>query len=1056
YTSGSTGRPKGVVVTHRNVVNFFAGMEDVLGGDEQGVWLATTSLSFDISVLELLWPLTRGFKVVIQSERPRTLHAQEVDEAVARREMDFSLFYFASDENQGGANIYQLLIEGAKFADENGFAAVWTPERHFHPFGGLYPNPSVTSAAIAAVTSRVQIRAGSVVIPLHDPVRVAEEWSVVDNLSGGRAAVSFASGWNPGDFVFEPDSYEKRHEVMYRKIETVRRLWRGESVERVGGGGREVELRIHPRPVQPELPVWITAAGSPETFKTAGRMGAGLLTHLLGQSVEELEEKIRLYREAWREAGHGPGEGHVSLMLHTFVGDDMGYVRERVKKPFTDYLRSSVGLLRDAARSLGRDVDPAHFTEEDMAAVLEHAFNRYFESSALLGTPDSCLRMVNRLKAAGVDEVACLIDFGVEPREVLSNLRHLKSLKERSNASEPAPREDHSFAAQIGRHGVTHLQCTPAMARMLVGEPETLEALRTVGHLLVGGEALPESLAAQLREVAPGELRNMYGPTETTIWSTTHAVEEVDGPVPIGRPIANTTVRILDKNLDLLPEGVAGELYLGGEGLARGYLNRPALTADRFVPDPFSREPGARLYRTGDLARYLSGGVVEFLGRTDAQLKVRGHRVEAGEVEAALEQHAGVREAVVVARADASGENRLLAYVVPHEAARAPSPSALGPAEAERVLEGLQPFRLPNGMTVATLSGFRASVAYHEIFVDEVYLRHGITLRDGDCVFDVGANVGFFSLYASTKRRGLKVYAFEPIPRTFEVLRANVTLHGLDARLFNVGVADAAGEAEFTFYPQMPGLSGRYSDREQDKAVTRAIVSTYLRDSGDEGARAVLDDDELAQLMDEHFRAESYTCPLVTLSDIIKEHRVERIDLLKIDVEKSEFDVLNGLRDEDWKKIRQLVIEVDTPDLLRRITALLEGRGFDFEFDETVRADGGAGGDGFRFYMLYARRRGLEGRAGDAERAGTGRPLDAGELRRFLRERLPEYMIPSAFTFLNELPLTPNGKVDRRALPDPSAVAPELEAAYVAPETTAEQTVAAVWREVLKVERVGV
>ncbi|HEU4596552.1 MAG TPA: FkbM family methyltransferase, partial [Pyrinomonadaceae bacterium] len=244
--------------------------------------------------------------------------------------------------------------------------------------------------------------------------------------------------------------------------------------------------------------------------------------------------------------------------------------------------------------------------------------------------------------------------------------------------------------------------------------------------------------------------------------------------------------------------------------------------------------------------------------------------------------------------------------------------------------------------------------------------------------------------------------------------------------------------------------------------------STYLREAGDEDALNVLDEGELGLLMDEHFRAESYTCPLVTLSDIISEHRVERIDLLKVDVEKSEFDVLSGLRDEDWKKIRQLVVEVDTPELLRQITALLERQGFDFEVDETIRAGGDAGGPGFRFYMLYARQPGFEDRVADGaarskedegvagESRGGGRALTAGELRRFLREHLPEYMIPSAFTFLPELPLTPNGKVNRRALPDPSGEALESEAAYVAPETSAEQTVAAVWREVLKVERVGV
>src|SRR5579862_6086132 len=124
--------------------------------------------------------------------------------------MDFSLFYFANDSRERTADRYELLLEGARFADANNFTAVWTPERHFHPFGGLYPNPSVTSAAIAAVTQRVKIRAGSVVAPLHDPIRIAEEWAIVDNLSNGRVAISFASGWQVNDFVLAPENHAKR------------------------------------------------------------------------------------------------------------------------------------------------------------------------------------------------------------------------------------------------------------------------------------------------------------------------------------------------------------------------------------------------------------------------------------------------------------------------------------------------------------------------------------------------------------------------------------------------------------------------------------------------------------------------------------------------------------------------------------------------------------------------------------------------------------------------------------------------------------------------------
>ncbi len=205
YTSGSTGAPKGVMLEHRNVVNFFAAMDEVIDHDPPGVWLAVTSLSFDISVLELLWTITRGFHVVLAPSRDDTL-ALARTAAAPRRPVTFSLFYFAAGEDTASDG-YRLLLDSARFADRHGFEAVWTPERHFHAFGGAYPNPSVTSAALAAITTNVGIRAGSVVLPLHSPVRVAEEWAVVDNISRGRVAISFAAGWQPNDFVLNPSAY---------------------------------------------------------------------------------------------------------------------------------------------------------------------------------------------------------------------------------------------------------------------------------------------------------------------------------------------------------------------------------------------------------------------------------------------------------------------------------------------------------------------------------------------------------------------------------------------------------------------------------------------------------------------------------------------------------------------------------------------------------------------------------------------------------------------------------------------------------------------------------
>jgi natural product biosynthesis luciferase-like monooxygenase protein/amino acid adenylation domain-containing protein len=669
YTSGSTGQPKGVMVTHRNVTNFFQGMDIRIGDDIPGTWLAVTSISFDISVLELFWTLARGFKVVLQEEQNIIEQvSRQTSNVIGEKQIDFSLFYFASDEGERVEDKYRLLLEGAKFADEHGFSAVWTPERHFHTFGGLYPNPSVTGAALAAVTNNIQIRAGSVVSPLHNPIRIAEEWSVVDNLSHGRVGLSFASGWHAQDFVLAPENYANRKEVLVRSIETIQRLWRNEAITCVDGNGAHAEVRIHPRPIQEELPIWLTAAGNPATFQMAGEMGLHLLTHLLGQSLEDLAEKIALYRAAWRSDPHRTGAGHVTLMLHTFVGEKTEDVREKVRKPFCDYLRNSLDLVKDLAASLGYTGDPRTFAEDDIEVLLSHAFDRYFETSGLLGEADKCLALVEKLKGIGVDEIACLIDFGVDCDAVLSSLHYLNEVKERCNSSNEADDADYSIAEQIARHHVSHLQCTPSLGRILATDEQTLAALGGLRTLLLGGEALSPALANQFLATLPTKIYNMYGPTETTIWSTVYPIEDAQESMPIGSPIFNTQVYILDAHLQPVPIGVTGEICIGGVGVVRGYLNRPELTAERFIPDRFSTMPGARLYKTGDRGRYLPDGNIEFLGRNDYQVKIRGHRIELGEIEAVLEAHPQVRECAVIAYAPQAEaeEKHLAAYIVPN------------------------------------------------------------------------------------------------------------------------------------------------------------------------------------------------------------------------------------------------------------------------------------------------------------------------------------------------------------------------------------------------------
>lgn len=666
YTSGSTGTPKGVMLTHRNIVNFFTGTDLTVPHEGKVRLLAITSVSFDISVLEIFWILARGNTIVLQT-----------DGAASTPVPGFSLFYFASEVAGSGPEAYRLLLQGAKFADENGFEAVWTPERHFHAFGGLYPNPAVSSAAVAAMTENIDIRAGSCVLPLHHPIRVAEDWALVDNISGGRAGIAIASGWQPNDFVLQPENFEPRKDVMLEGIDMLRKLWRGESLPFPNHKGEMVEVTTLPKPVRGDIPLWLTAAGNPETFAAAAKKGCYVLTHLLGQKFEDVAEKIRAYRVAWREAGH-PGNGKVSLMLHTFVGEDEAMVRETVREPMKQYLKSSVDLLRRASWSSPTFMQKAETTgmtpqevfekeelsEEETEALLDHAFERYYRTSGLFGTPESCQELVRDIARMGVDEIACLIDFGVDTDLVLKHLTYINDLKN-DLLTEGGVARQASVAEQIATHDITHFQCTPSMASFLVAEEAGRRALSRLNVMMVGGEGFPHDLARSLRANLKGVLLNMYGTTETAVWSSVARLDTVGETIPLGQAIANTVYSVRNIHGQPVPSGVAGELWIGGDGVADGYWNRAELTAERFL------DTGeGRVYRTGDLVRYMPDGRLEFHGRLDNQVKVRGHRIELGEIEAALGSLPEVKDAAVTVFESGSSDKRLVAFATAAPGAR--------------------------------------------------------------------------------------------------------------------------------------------------------------------------------------------------------------------------------------------------------------------------------------------------------------------------------------------------------------------------------------------------
>ena len=366
--------------------------------------------------------------------RPRTAAARE-ELASKAGQADFSLYFFGDYPDQDRTEKYAHLLDAAAFADRNGFHAVWLPERHFASFGGLFPNPSVLAAAIATRTSRLRLHAGSVVLPLHDPIRVAEEWSVVDNLSGGRAGMCFASGWHANDFALAPGVYGEHRKVMYERLETVRRLWSGEPIEATSGTGEPISVTLYPRPVQPRPPLFAAVVGNPDSYLRAAESELGVVTNLMAQSVEQLGENVRRYRQRIAAQGLDPATGRVVVLVHTYLGEDEERARGEAFGPFCAYLRSSLELLNNVTNSLGIDLDLDNTPEEDVDFLLRQAFQRYCETRALIGTADSVRPIVDSLVAAGVDEIACFVDFGLPADRMLAGLEPLNRLRERHSGA---------------------------------------------------------------------------------------------------------------------------------------------------------------------------------------------------------------------------------------------------------------------------------------------------------------------------------------------------------------------------------------------------------------------------------------------------------------------------------------------------------------------------------------------------------------------------------------------------------------------------------------------
>ncbi|TCC09271.1 LLM class flavin-dependent oxidoreductase [Kosakonia quasisacchari] len=339
------------------------------------------------------------------------------DDKVRHSRPALSLCFF-STELTPATNNYEQIIKSAKIADELGFEAIWLPERHFHKFGGAFPNPALLGAAIIAQTQRIHIRAGSVIAPIRPALAIAEEWSMLDNLSAGRVGLGLASGWNPDDFYAVPENYALRRSLLNTRLEEIRAHWRNGLLDPSAGSEKRI---LHPTPFSSELPVWLTAATNPETFQNAGQLGTNLLTHLIGHDLDELRGKIKLYRESYRKALNSSGKGKVTVLLHAYV-DDQGSAADTAKDAFVDYLLHFMMLTSNLNQ------DAAKLTTADSLALAEHGYKRYLSGHSLIGTTEHCNNTLLALNDLDVDEVACLVDFGLPAQRVEESLYRLASL----------------------------------------------------------------------------------------------------------------------------------------------------------------------------------------------------------------------------------------------------------------------------------------------------------------------------------------------------------------------------------------------------------------------------------------------------------------------------------------------------------------------------------------------------------------------------------------------------------------------------------------------------
>jgi len=725
-----------------------------------------------------------------------------------------------------------------------------------------------------------------------------------------------------------------------------------------------------------------------------------------------------------------------------------------------------------------------------------------------------------------------------------------------------------------GQADLSIVKLTPAHLDVIHRLPSAKDVARCARVFVIGGEALSWEALSFFRANAPSaRVINEYGPTETVVGCCVYEPsidKEAFGPVPIGRPIANTRAYVLDQRLQPTPIGVSGELYIGGAGVARGYLHRADWTATRFLPDPFSDEPGARIYRTGDLCRWRIDGELEFLGRLDHQVKVRGYRIELGEIESIVRQCPGVRDAIVVVRQDApsgdtaeQGHKRLVAYVTQDPSHEPPAEQAAD-WNTEHVVEWESLYNdtyaegTANNATTFNLSGWDSSFTGKPIPTEEMQewrdrtVERILSLR-AEHVFEIGCGTGLLlqqvaprcSTYLGTDfsgtvisyltsqvaKRGLSQVKLarreakdftDLAPQSFDLVILNSVLMYFPSIDYLSDVLEGAvervadgGTVFVGDVRSLPLLDAFHTAVQLFKAPSDLQAAALL-----ERVRHEEKAEEELIVDPGYFRALCGKLPRVTHVEVLlKRGRYEnemaryRFDVLLYVGGAPEPRPLTASRNfrecggnlsavERWlhEEHPEAAELLGVPNARVRADSLAAQRletatGSVMELKARAAADAAGAvhpealwslGErlGYRVRMTYSRtapdfmdvlfeRAEPEGRPrpwltqrcelDPSPRAYANDPLHAKRQRRlsralraFAREKLPDYMVPEAFVFMDAFPLTSNGKVDRSALPSPNDARLERSDAIAMPRSASEETIAAIWCEVFGIERVGI